>query len=280
MKESKLLSFINKEKSFTIHFFEGQKLIHDLAIIHDVKDKGFSYFRDSILSLVPLNAFLKPNENFGLYVDSEEPYFKLKIEMNEAGFLRTLLMPETFKENPSEITGIVRLSKIFPGQSQPYNSLIELNKTKTNDIVAKILDISYQLNSEIIISENSDQCVLVTKLPQVKIDKEEILENISLKEYILQNQQFLNEVMDKGINNSDEIINSFKEKDFVYLLGKQIEFKCNCSRERMLNGIISLASQHSIEEIFEDKDNIETRCDYCKTYYQIDKKELTDLIKH
>lgn len=280
MKESKLLSFINKEKSFTIHFFEGQKLIHDLAIIHDVKDQGFSYFRDAILSFVPLNAFLKPNENFGLYVDSEEPYFKLKIEMNQAGYLRTLLMPETFQENPTEVTGIVRLSKIFPDQNQPYNSLIELKKTKTHDIVSKILDTSYQMNSEIILSERSDQCVLITKLPQVKVDKEEVLENISLKEYILQNKQFLTELMDKGINDSEEVVEAFKANDFDYLLGKEIEFKCNCSRERMLDGILSLASQHSIEEIFEDKDNIETRCDYCKTYYQIDRKELTDLIKH
>ena len=282
MKESKLLSFIDKDKTYTIHFFEGQKLIHDLAIIHDVKNRGFAYFRDSILSFVPLNAFLKAGENFGLYIDSEAPYFKFKVEMNEAGFLRTLLLPETFSENPSEITGQVRLSKIFLGQSQPYNSIIELNKTVPKDITTKILKTSYQLSSEVILCENSDQSVLISKLPSAhvdKVDKEKNGEELTLSEIILKNKSFLNDVMNKGHENTDDVVKELEAHDYEYLMGKQIEFKCNCSRDRMVDSLLALGTQTSLEEVFNGDESIETRCDYCKTYYKITQKELLDIIK-
>ena len=40
LSNSKVLSFIDNKEGFTVYFFEGQKLIHDLAIIHDLKGEG------------------------------------------------------------------------------------------------------------------------------------------------------------------------------------------------------------------------------------------------
>ena len=51
LPDSRLFSFMDSENSFTVHFLEGQKLIHDLAMIHEVKGSGFAYFRDTILWL-------------------------------------------------------------------------------------------------------------------------------------------------------------------------------------------------------------------------------------
>ena len=48
----------------------------------------------------------------------------------------------------------------------------------------------------------------------------------------------------------------------------------------MVLGINSLLAAHTIDEIFEGKDSIETKCDYCNTYYQILKTEIEKSIKH
>ena len=58
------------------------------------------------------------------------------------------------------------------------------------------------------------------------------------------------------------------------LTSTEISFKCGCSRDRMLQGVASLVRSEGIDGIFEDKDEIETKCDYCKTFYLITKDEV------
>ena len=47
--------------------------------------------------------FLKPGESLGFYIDSEEPYFRFKIELSNTGTFRTLLLPEEFENFPDKI---------------------------------------------------------------------------------------------------------------------------------------------------------------------------------
>ena len=103
--------------------------------IHELKDKGFSYLRDLVLSTQPMISLLKPNEGFGIYLDSEEPYFRWKIETNWNGNMRTLLAPEDFNIIPSKVNGVCRLVKIPPNNQKPYTSLIELKQNKFNEII-------------------------------------------------------------------------------------------------------------------------------------------------
>ena len=145
MNKSKLYSFLDDDNNLVIHFFEGQKLIYDIALTHKVQSKGFFFFRDSILSLIPLIAFLKHDEGLGIFVDSENPYFRFKIETHNSGSVRALFLPETFDEHSERITGQCRISKTFPKIS-PYTSIIDIKDDKFEDIIQNILEKSYLLN--------------------------------------------------------------------------------------------------------------------------------------
>ena len=59
---------------------EGQRLIQDLALLHAIQRDGFAYFRDVVLSIEPMIALLKHGEQLGFYIDSANPFFRLKIE--------------------------------------------------------------------------------------------------------------------------------------------------------------------------------------------------------
>ena len=274
LSESRLYSFIDRENNFTVHFLEGQKLIHDLAMIHEVKGQGFAYFRDAILTSQNLVSLLKPGEGMGLFIDSDEPYFRLKIEMNHAGRMRTLLMPENFDSFPDKIKGVCRLSKLFPNNSNAYTSVIDLNGVSFHQVVNTILKDSYQMKSEIHVSKNSDQSTMLLQLPPIKVDKEEFVEPISVKEYWLKIQTTINDLFDKATTEQEVIQKSFESLGLTYLGSKKLEFKCSCSRERMLNSINSLCKSTSINEIFEGKDSIESKCDYCKTFYLITRDDV------
>ena len=61
--------------------------------------------------------------------------------------------------------------------------------------------------------------------------------------------------------------------DFIYLGSKEISFHCPCSRERMVNNLFTL-SEKDRQSIFEEDSQIEIRCDYCNTLYNILKEEV------
>ncbi|WP_408098675.1 Hsp33 family molecular chaperone HslO [Peredibacter sp. HCB2-198] len=269
---SRLYSFLDHKNGFNVHFLEGQKLIHDLVLMHPMQGSGFAYFRDTFLGLLPIIFFLKPGESLGLYIDSEDPYFRLKIETNSAGHTRTLLLPEEFNLFPMKISGQARVTKIFPGNKTPYTSVIELNDTETKDVINQILSESYQTNSEVIVGEMSDQSIMVTKLPPVNVNST-IDESISRKDYIKKHKNFFHNVFEMASNDIEKIVKLFEDHGFSYMGSRQIDFFCPCSKDRMVLNLRGLYAG-DLEELFEKDDSVEIKCDYCRKSYHINKSEI------
>lgn len=277
LPESKVISFLDEKYGFSVRFLEGQRLIQDLALIHDVKKEGFSFFRELVLTSMHLINYLKRDEGFGLFIDSEEPYFRFKIEANEHGSMRTILFPEDFETFPETISATVRMSKISRKNPTPYTSIIKVKDLKPSEIVDQILKDSYQVEGKIYISEKSDQSFYMTKLPRKNVNKK--VDEITYSEFWNMNGQKILDIIGEGLTDSSLIKNKMSELGFTYLQSKSIEFKCPCSREQMMTGVLSLIHSHTVDEIFEDKKEIETRCDYCKTYYIILRDEIESQLK-
>lgn len=278
IKESRLFNFINKEKTFAISFLEGQKVIHDLALIHGVNQQGFAFLRDITLSILPMINFLKPQENMGIFLDSQEPYFRFKLEMNQAGFFRTLILPEELPEMPKKISGQLRTAKQFPHSKSPYTSIIEVKNKNVNGIINDFFKRSYQMNSAIILSEDSDQVALITKLPEVNVDKEEVIESVSLDQFLAENKESLDTIFKEALNEEGPIQEKFESLGYDYLTSTEIKFKCSCSRDRMVTGVASVVRSSGFDDVFHEDLSVETKCDYCKTAYLITKEEVTNLL--
>ena len=136
--ESRIYTFVDSTKRFAFYFLEGQQLIQELALIHPLQGGGFAYFRDVVLSFMPMLALLKHGEQLGLYLDAEDPYLRVKLEITAGGHVRCLLMPEDLKEFPERITGIVRVRKSFQNAKEPYNSIIEVNGVSLRNIINQV----------------------------------------------------------------------------------------------------------------------------------------------
>lgn len=272
LSTSRLYSFLDHKNGFNIHFMEGQKLIHDLVLLHPMQGSGFAYFRDTFLGLLPIIFFLKPGESLGIYIDSEDPYFRLKIETNSAGHTRTLLLPEEFNVFPMKITGKVRVTKIFQNNSQPYTSVLDLNGVETKEVINQILSESYQTNSEVLVSEISDQSVMVTKLPPINVNSTTD-EAPSRKEFIKQHASFFQDVFETATDDIEKIVKLFEDHGFSYMASRQIDFFCPCSKDRMVLNLRGLYSA-DLEHLFEEKDSVEIKCDYCRKIYDITKSDI------
>lgn len=271
-KPSRLLTFLDEKNGFSLSIFDGRELIANLAVLHHLQGEGFHYFRDSVLTALPMISFLKNGEGFGIYIDSEKPYFRLKIEANANGNMRSLLIPEDFSEFPEHIHGQGRLTKIS-GHS-PYTSIIPLKGSSFREVVNSILKDSYQVQSEIRLIHNADFSVFLMKLPNINVNKQEIAKRLSLPEYWLQHQAEFNEIL--GSNPDEEtIIKKMTQKSYEYLSGRDVEFKCPCSKERMILGLKGIKST-SHDELFESgKNTLNAHCDYCKKDYEISREDLS-----
>lgn len=272
---SRLYSFLDHKNGFNVHFLEGQKLIHDLVLLHPMQSSGFAYFRDTFLGLLPIVFFLKPQESLGLYIDSEDPYFRLKIETNSAGHTRTLLLPEEFNLFPMKITGKVRVAKIFQNNSHPYTSVLDLDHVDTKDVINKILTESYQTNSEVIVSDISDQSLMVTKLPPINVNSS-FDDSMSRADYVKKHKNFFHDVFETATDDIEKIVKMFEDKGFSYMASRQIDFFCPCSKDRMVLNLKSLYSQ-DLDHLFDGKDSVEIKCDYCRKEYQVTKSDIEQL---
>lgn len=274
LEKSRLYSFLDHKNGFNIHFLEGQKLIHDLVLTHPLKGSGFSYFRDMVLGLMPIIHFLKPLESLGIYLDSDDPYFRLKIETNNAGHTRMLLLPDDFSNFPMELNGSVRVSKIVQNKL-PYTSVLSLKDLSTKEVINKILSESYQVPSKVIVSEISDQSVMVTKLPALNVDKI-VDDNISLNDYISKLSLIFHDIFEQAPNDIEKVVQFFESKGFSYLASKQIDFYCPCSKERMIENLKNMY-RGKIEELLAGDKQLDITCDYCNTQYVIQEDELKEL---
>jgi molecular chaperone Hsp33 len=280
LPESRLYSFIDQDTDIAVHFLEGQKLIYDLALIHDLRNETFAHLRGSILSLQPMIAMLKPGEGLGLYLDIDEPFVRFKLETNFDGLMRTLLLPEDGTGFPALLNGIARITKLQPNKSEPYNSAVSLDNLPADEVANLFLRESYQTPGHVIVSPIVDQSVMILHLPKVKTNKDEVIERPSLEFQVQRLNKAFQYLFESNTTEQQVIVDEMAKHNLLFLGSRQVKFECSCSRERMCLGVQSLALSTGIEDLFPNGElEIETRCDYCKNKYVFTKSDIEIALK-
>jgi molecular chaperone Hsp33 len=271
---SRLYTFIDHSREFALYFLEGQRLIQDLALRHAVSRDGFAYFRDAVLSVQPMIALLNGGEQFGFYIDSEEPYFRLKIETAHNGDTRSTLMPEGFREFPDAVHGVVRLLKLYPDNRQPYGSVIESDGLTLRSIVNHVLRDSYQVNSVIAVAESSDQSLMLHQLPPLPRKENYTYSLEATRARRSEIEGSIEEIFARGLHAPEEITAAFSEIEFRLLASRPVMFRCSCSHERVVDSI-RVACGPDYAELFDPgQPHLQVTCEYCKSGYEVTREQL------
>ena len=271
-EESRLYTLIDGAREYALYFLEGQRLIEDLALVHPIRGDGFAYFRDVVLSVQPIIALLNGGDQLGFYIDSETPEFRIKIETGHSGVTRCMLLPEEFQEFPATVHGFVRTLKYSPSRV-PYESVLRVNGEPLRNIVNQVLTESYQVNCAMMLSQVSDQSVLLHQLPRLRSeDVESTPESVrARREGIREGMQ---QIFALGLSKAEEITKAFEQIGFRTLAHRPIQFRCSCSRERMISNVRPLYAQEG-DSLFNGDDTLDLTCEYCKSRYKVTKSELT-----
>ena len=85
----------------------------------------------------------------------------------------------------------------------------------------------------------------------------------------------VSELLDKGETPEDILERIFKGKPYKILEKIETRYKCDCSRTKVINAMLSLGADEIQSLIDEDKP-VETKCQFCNEKYEF---SLDDLAK-
>jgi molecular chaperone Hsp33 len=158
--------------------------------------------------------------------------------------------------------------------STPYSSTIKMDEQNSDQIINQVLMESYQTNSSIEMGREFES-IMITRLPKAAIDsKYDSGDERTLLDYTLEESRFLNNSFSIAQKHDEQkLIKQFEENGFIYLSGRDVQFHCPCSKERMVSNLFSL-KQEDRDDLFNSNDSITTRCDYCNSNYEIFKADL------
>jgi len=269
---SRLYTFIDQAREFAIFFLEAQRLIQELAVLQDIRGDGFAYFRDVVLSVQPMIALLKHGEQIGFYIDSRKPVFRLKIETACHGGTRCVLVPAGFREFPESMFGMVRVVKLFPRNRPPYESILEVVGQPLRAIINHVLRDSYQTTSAVLVSQHSDQSLMLHQLPPLPGEYDYSLDALRRRRTEIEGS--VSDIFSQALVDRDEIVGAFAGIGFRFLAGREVRFECSCSRERMIRNILVTAGAEYAQFFDPGQEALDVTCEYCKSRYEITREAL------
>lgn len=104
-------------------------------------------------------------------------------------------------------------------------------------------------------------------------------EDISKIEGAIKNAKPISEMLDEGIT-LEEIAKIVTGDENIEILEQDLDviYKCNCSKEKIENGIISLGKEE-ISKIIEEDGKLEAECHFCHKKYNFSLEELKEIEK-
>lgn len=274
LTESRLYTFIDGPREFALHFFEGQRLIHDLALLQPIRADGFAYFREVVLSVQPMIALISRGEQMGFYIDSDDPFFRLKVEASHHGDVRCVLVPADFHEFPERMWGIVRAQRLFPDNKPPYTSVLRMDGVPLAQLVNQVLEVSYQVNCAVHVARRSDQSVMVHQLPPLARKDAYVYSAEAARLEGARIAEATERIFDRALQRPDEIEAAFGKIGFRLLAVRSVRFRCGCSKDRMVGHILRLGNVDK-EDLFDPgQEALEVVCEYCRATYRVSRGDL------
>ncbi|MGL4362585.1 MAG: Hsp33 family molecular chaperone HslO [Cellulosilyticaceae bacterium] len=103
-------------------------------------------------------------------------------------------------------------------------------------------------------------------------------EAITELEERLKNFKSITQEMEKG-KTIEDIIKQLLGEDVEIMETMGVKFKCDCSRERMERGLISIGTKELTAIAEDEQDDVELVCHFCNQKYDFHKEHIKELLK-
>lgn len=288
--ENYLIRAIDKHKSVRIFIAKSTQMVQEIRNIHNSSATGSAAMgRLATMAAIMGIASLDDSEKLTIIFDGKGIGGRLTAVTNSKGQVKvTASNPQA--DPASKYPGKLDVSK-FIGLDGNLNIIKDLGLKEPYVGVSNIVtgEIAEDMANYFFYSEQTPSIVSLGVLVDkdlsiraagglfVQVLPDALEEEIQELENIVTKLQPISEMIDQGLDPEDILEKYFSKMEPTILDKQEISLKCDCNRERIQTGIESLGKAE-LEKIKEEDGKIEVVCDFCKTVYEFNEKDLSEMI--
>lgn len=188
------------------------------------------------------------------------------------------------KDNKIDVSGAVGKGVITIvkdlGLKEPYNGTSPIVSGEIAEDLAYYFATSEQVPSVVALG------VLVDKDLTIKCSGGFIIqlmpgadeETITKIENNISSLPSITEMINNGLNAEDIMNEAMQGFNMKILNKREIEFDCDCSREKLEDALISLGKDE-LEDMMKKDKGAEAKCHFCNSVYNFDESDLSDMLE-
>lgn len=285
-----LIRAIDKSGRIRLFVAKTTNLVEEARKIHNTSPTATAAIGRSLTAGAMMGAMMKnEDDKLTLKISGNGPVGKLLVVANNNGHVKADIdFPMTDVPNKAngklDVGGLVgndgTIAVIMDlGLKEPYVGQSPLVSGEIAEDIANFYMVSEQTPSAVslgVLVDRDLSCIaaggyIIQLLPGVSD------EDISKIEEVLSNIAPVSTLINKGLS-PEEIMDQLMGDFDIQVLGKlELEYRCDCSRDKIEKVIISLG-KNEIKSIIEEDEQAEVVCHFCATKYHFDKDNLIKLL--
>ncbi len=280
------LAYNNQVRAFAI---DGTDLVNKAVNIHSLNPLAASALGRGLMGTAMLNYMQKDkNVVTTLQIVGQGPMKGLVCIADKTGTLKGYIKNNDYESYGEDGLfgvgaclgkGVLNIIHDL-GLKTPYTGMIPLQSGEIGDDLAYYFTTSEQTPSLVALGVKllPNQTVslaagiIVQLLPGAD---EKIITNIEQKIYNMKSATALL----KKTNSPEGMIRELMNNNEVVITERvAMGYKCNCSEEKMLQGVLSIGKE-TVMEIIGEQEIVETRCHFCQQNYHFSREKLKKSLK-
>lgn len=165
-----------------------------------------------------------------------------------------------------------RLVLTVESDAEPYQGIVGVEAETLADVLRTYFTQSEQLDTRLWLFANKTHAVglFIQELPSSNQDKAD-WEHIEM----LANTVTADELL--SLDCEDLLHRLFHQEKVRIYEPEAVEFKCNCSRQK-IGGTLTALGRSELQAILQERDDIEVDCQFCGAQYHFDKVDVENLL--
>lgn len=286
-----ILRAIDETETIKISAAITTDVVEEAAKIHKLS-KTTSAALGRVLTAAAIIGSWQKNEkdSITLSINGNGPAGKIVATCKDDGYVKGYVtnpmadLPTRESDGKIDVAGIVgegNLTLVMDtGMKKPYTGTVNLTTGEIAEDLAVYFLQSDQVPSAVGLGVlvDVDYSIKAAGGFIIQLMPDATEEQISKLEENLKGLPSVTSILDEYHDAEKLIEILMKDIDFKILENREVSYKCNCSREKVEDAIISVGPRE-IEEILKEDKKAEVSCYFCDRVYDFDEKDLERMLK-
>ena len=285
-----LIRGIDQKKSFRVFVASTTYLVEEARKIHNTSPTATAALGRSLTAALMMGITMKNStDSLTFKIKGDGPIGNIVTVANNSGEVKGYV-DKPYADLPSRADGKLDVGGIVGKNGQlalirdlglrdPYIGYSNLVSGEIAEDLVHYYYLSEQQPSAINLGVLVDKDISVKAaggyMLQILPNAEE--RDIDKIEKILNNAEPISTLIDKGLSPEEIVEELFGEFNIEILEKRELQFKCNCNRERIEKVLLSLGHKE-LKDIIEEDGKAEIVCHFCNTKYNFSKEELLEMV--